>query len=84
MRQRKGRSGRKSPQDGGGVFLTVHEVAQALDLSDARTYALIANGAIPHVRSLGRIRIPRAAFDRWLVLEADRAIASLRDGKAAS
>lgn len=64
----------KSP----ALFLTVREVARMLELSEARIYALIAEGKFPATRRGRAVRIPRAAFDRWLELEAELALANVR------
>jgi excisionase family DNA binding protein len=60
------------------VFLTVNDVAGMVGLSENRVYQLIAEGRIPHTRAGRRIRIPRAAFDRWLAEEADRALENVK------
>ncbi len=66
------------------AFLTVHELAIAIGLSEGRVYALIAEGEIPTLRVGRRIRVPRAAFDRWLEQQAQLALDSLRTPVGAS
>jgi excisionase family DNA binding protein len=61
------------------VYVPIAEAAATLELSRARVYGLIAEGAIPAVRVGRRIRIPRASFDRWLEDQERKALESLRD-----
>jgi excisionase family DNA binding protein len=56
-------------------FLTVPEVARLIGASPERTYALCSDGTVPSVRFGKRVRIPRAAFERWLEDLSDRALA---------
>lgn len=60
------------------AYVSVHEIAAAIGLSEARTYALIAEGAIPALRAGRRIRVPRVAFERWLEQQAQLALANVR------
>ena len=52
-----------SPSD----VLTAPEVAARLGISIRRAYAMIQRGYLPRVK-MGRraVRVPRAAFERWL------------------
>lgn len=55
------------------LVLTVADVARLLGLSTNKTYDLIAENELPHIRLGGprsKIIIPRDALDSWL---ADRA-----------
>lgn len=65
------------------LFLTVRDAAEALELSEGRIYQMVTEGKIPATRRGRRIRIPRAAFERWLELEAEIALANLTDDGAA-
>ena len=57
-------------------FMTVDEVGALLNLTPARVYQLARAGLIPTVRlTPGRIRVPRAAFDRWLEQQNAKALA---------
>jgi excisionase family DNA binding protein len=61
------------------VYVPIAEVAATLELSRARVYGLIAEGAIPAVRSGRRVRIPRASFEAFLRSQEQRALANLRE-----
>jgi len=60
------------------AYVPVREVAAVIGLSAARTYALIADGEIPALRAGRRIRVPRAAFERWLDQQTQLALANLK------
>jgi len=55
-------------------FLSVREVAVSLGVSPQRAYQLVRAGEIPNTRLGGAIRIPRAAWDRWLDSQTNRAL----------
>jgi excisionase family DNA binding protein len=60
-------------------FLTVPEVARLLGTTVTRTYQLIAQRRVPHVRRGRSILVPRGALMQWLqekTEEALRAVAS--------
>jgi excisionase family DNA binding protein len=59
-------------------MLRPKELAALLGVSRSRIYQLIAAGEIPLVRIGGAIRIPRPAWDEWLVRKKRTALASLR------
>jgi excisionase family DNA binding protein len=59
-------------------MLRPRELAALLGVSRSRIYQLIAAGEIPLVRIGGAIRIPRPAWDEWLVRKKRTALASLR------
>lgn len=48
-------------------FLTVPEVAAIIRAHPLRVYALCADGTIPSIRIGKRVRVPRAAFDQWVL-----------------
>lgn len=58
-------------------FMTVAEVAQALELSEMRIYQLLRTQEIPSVKLGGRIRVPRAAFAAWIENANERALATV-------
>ena len=62
-------------------FLTVSEVAEALRLSPARTYRLLAEGRLPHVRRGRRLFVPAEAWRRWIAAESDKALAAVAEGQ---
>jgi excisionase family DNA binding protein len=57
-------------------FMTVPEVARSLRLTPVRTYELLRQGRLPHIRRGRRVLIPRAAWNLWLAQQADKALAS--------
>jgi excisionase family DNA binding protein len=54
------------------------DLASKLGVSRARIYQLISAGVLPAVRCGGAIRIPIAAWERWLADQRDRALATVR------
>ncbi len=48
------------------LMLRVQEAAEALGVSRAKAYELIAAGQIPSVKLGGCIRVPVAALERWI------------------
>jgi excisionase family DNA binding protein len=49
------------------LMLKPSEIAEALGVSKTTVYGLVADGVLPSVRvSEGTIRIPAAAFRKWL------------------
>ncbi|MDX6648158.1 MAG: Helix-turn-helix domain [Solirubrobacteraceae bacterium] len=63
--------------------MRVAEVAPILGVSRQRAYQLIYAGEIPHIRMGERcIRIPRGAFETWLVSLDERALNKLRTNEA--
>lgn len=67
------------------AFLTIREVSAVLRISVPRAYALAAEGLFPSIRLSGRrIRVPRAAFDRWLETQAEKALANVRETAVAA
>jgi excisionase family DNA binding protein len=53
------------------------QIAPLLGVSTSRVYQLIAAGVIPATRVGGALRIPCAAWERWLATQSERALASL-------
>lgn len=60
------------------AFISVEDVGGAVDRSRASVYRLIKRGELPAVRIGGSIRIPRGAFEQWLVDREQEALASVR------
>ena len=58
-------------------LLRVSEVAVLMGVTPGRIYQLVATRTLPAVRMGRSIRIPRRAWDLWLVKQCDRALASL-------
>ncbi len=50
------------------------DIARELGLSKVRVYTLIRSGELPSTRVGGALRIPRAAWERWLATKADEAL----------
>jgi excisionase family DNA binding protein len=66
----------------GTVYVPVREIAARIGLSEPRTYALIAEGAIPALHDGRRIRVPRTAFERWLDERAELALSNVKRSAA--
>ena len=54
------------------VLLTVREAAKLMNIGRDMTYALVAEGRIPHIRLGRHIRIPRASLIAHLQAEAEK------------
>ena len=54
------------------LLLTVKEAAKLMNIGRDMTYALVADGRIPHVRLGRHIRIPRASLIAHLQAEAEK------------
>jgi excisionase family DNA binding protein len=63
-------------------LLSVANVAEELQLTQARIYQLVTANEIPSVRIGNRIRIPRAAWNQWLADKSAEALASVRASAA--
>jgi excisionase family DNA binding protein len=62
-------------------FLTVPQVARWLGRTPARCYQMARAGALPVVEVGGRLVVPRAALEQWVLEKAERALArTQRDG----
>lgn len=60
------------------ALMRVAEVASLLGVSSGRVYQLIAQARLPATRCGRSIRIPRAAWEQWLVAQRDAALAATR------
>ena len=60
--------------------MRVPEVADRLGVGASRAYQMIAAGIIPACRYGRAVRVPRAAFARWLADQSDAALAAVRRG----
>jgi excisionase family DNA binding protein len=47
--------------------MSIREVAETLHLTPARIYQLIRAGELPAVKIARRWRVPRKAFDKWIL-----------------
>lgn len=54
-------------------LLRPRDLSQSLGVSTNRVYQLIAAGEIPSCRVGGAIRIPRQAWEDWLLAQSERA-----------
>lgn len=52
----------------------MRDVAEQLGVGKRQAYYLAACGAIPSVRINGRIRVPRAAWERWCLDQVEKAL----------
>lgn len=62
------------------VMLRAAEIARLLGVSVERTYQLLRDRELPGIRVGGGIRVPRAAWERWLEQQTKEALAGLREG----
>ena len=62
------------------AVLRASELALLLGLSRGRVYQLIAARQLPAVRRGRAIRVPRAAFEKWLADQSEEALATLQGG----
>lgn len=62
------------------AVLSAADVAALLGVTTGRIYQLVRAGELPAVRRGRSICIPRAAWDRWLATQAERALASAMRG----
>lgn len=60
------------------AMLRPGEVGPLLGVSRSRAYQLIRQGVIPAIRVGGSIRVPVAAWERWLEQQSEAALAALR------
>lgn len=58
------------------LLLRVPEAAEALGMSRAKTYQLIAMGAIPSVRIGASVRVPVDKLREWINRKAEEQAAS--------
>lgn len=54
------------------------EIASLLGVTSGRVYQLIADGVIPATRIGRALRIPRAAWEAWLLAQRRQAVAQAR------
>jgi excisionase family DNA binding protein len=62
-------------------WLKPSEVAARLGIHRTRVYGLIRDGLLPVVYVGGAIRVPRAAWDRWLEAQTRQALMGMRGGE---
>jgi excisionase family DNA binding protein len=66
-----------SPVEQPPVMLRASDIARLLGISVGRTYQLLKSRDLPGVRIGGAIRVPRTAWDKWLGLQSEEALAGL-------
>ena len=54
------------------------DLAPLIGVSLSRVYQLISSGVLPSIRMAGAIRVPRAAWDRWLADQGERALRAVK------
>ena len=59
--------------------LRVSDVAAELGVTSGRVYQLVAEGVIPATRRGRAVRIPRAAWEAWLVRQSEKALDNQRE-----
>jgi excisionase family DNA binding protein len=62
-------------------FLKPAEIAPMLGLTTGRIYQMIAAGELPATRVGRAIRVPRAAWERWLELQSEMAFSAAADAR---
>ena len=55
-------------------LLTAKDISERMSISTNRVYQLMSLGAIPSVRIGGAIRVPKEAWDTWLVKKGEEAL----------
>ena len=60
-----------------GKYLRVRDVAKELGISRSRAYALVRAHRIPAIREGRSLRIPAAAFERWMEARVRAALAAV-------
>jgi len=61
-------------------FMTASETAERLGVSVARVYQLAREARLPHVRRGRRLLVPRAAWERWLSEQVEKALEAEQTG----
>ena len=56
--------------------MDVRDIARALDVSVTHAYKLIAAGKVPATRIAGVLRVPHAAWRRFLIEQSELALAN--------
>ena len=59
------------------AFISLMQVSEELGVSVNRVYQLISDKEIPHIRIGGGIKIPRAAWEKWMSQKTQDALASV-------
>ncbi len=63
-------------------WMTIREAAERLNVSTGRLYQLVRAGLVPICRLPGSraIRIPTAAWSKWMSEQTERALSSVKYG----
>lgn len=61
-------------------FLETEEIAERLGVGVRQVQRLARMGRIPHVRSGRFIRVPVAAWDRFMASQTEAALAGMKEG----
>lgn len=64
----------------GERWMTVHEVAEYLQLSPAKIYEMARQHAVPCTRVAGRWRFRRDEIDRWMLAQRSAAAEAPDEG----
>ena len=59
-------------------LLRPSDLAPLMGVTTSRIHQLVKAGVLPAARIGGAIRIPRAAWDRWLEQQRDEALAAVK------
>lgn len=62
-------------------FLSVAEVSRLLGCTVSRTYQLIAERRVPHVRRGRSVLVPRGALAKWIREQEATALAAVRESR---
>jgi len=58
-------------------FLTIHEVAERMNLSTSRIYQMISKRELPATRFGRAVKVPRVAYDVWLRAKSVDALSTI-------
>ncbi len=56
-----------------GEILTIPQVAKYLQLSKSKTYALVRQGKIPHLRLERNVRVRKSDLQNWIQQQIEEA-----------
>lgn len=62
-------------------FLSTADVGERLGITPRRAWELVKEGRIPFVKHGRNIRIPRAAWERFVEAQTEEALAGMNGGK---
>lgn len=61
------------PRDDAPLLLRAEEAARLLGLGRSKVFEMMASGELPAVKIGRAVRLPRAALERWVAAQSDRA-----------